>query len=365
MGSPNFDGEFSCADSNCADPRLYRPRMPQALDRFFDTPELHFLAFDQDDALFARMDRASYHRSIFLDHRTSSLDPEPIRTAIEPLIAVARERTIPRTGWIFHIAHCGSTLLARMIDRPQSGLVLREPPPLRQLGVQAVEGSRSDAWADRLKLAYAMAARRFEASQPTVVKANVPVNFIIPQIVELDPGAPVILLYLPFELYLLAILREPRRRAWVDRVARLLEPALGAMIDRNPPSNTVERAAALWRAQMLIFDAVLDSNPSARSLDAEQFFASPAKAAEAAAMHFGLSHADEFGRLDELTSTYSKDPSQPFDEAARRQRQKDARIMLRDELGRARRWIEQAAPSGDLPQTLGQPLLGEASLLVG
>ncbi len=92
--------------------------MPDALDRLFDTPELHFLAFDEDDALFIHMDRASYHRSIFLDHRIASYDVEPIRTAASPLIADARERAIARTGWIFHIAHCGSTLLSRMIDSP-------------------------------------------------------------------------------------------------------------------------------------------------------------------------------------------------------------------------------------------------------
>ncbi len=339
--------------------------MPQALDRFFDTPELHFLAFDQDDALFIHMDRASYHRSIFLDRRISSLDAEPIRTAVAPLIAAARERAIPRTGWTFHVAHCGSTLLARLIDRPQSGLVLREPPPLRQLGVLAAGGSHSDNWADRLKLAYAMVARRFEPSQPTVVKANVPVNFIVPQILEFDPGAPVILLYLALEPYLLAILREPRRRAWVNRVTRLLEPALAAKVGLGPRSDTVERAAALWLAQMLIFDAVLGSNPCVRSLDAEVFFGSPAKAAEAAAMHFGLSITDGFDSLDELTSTYSKDPSRPFDEAARRQRQKDGRIMLRDDLRRARRWIELAAASGDLPQSLDQPLFGTGSPLLG
>ena len=339
--------------------------MPLALDTIFDTPEHHFLAFDGNDALFVRMDRASYHSSIFLDRRISSLEPEPIKTAVAPLIVEARERVVPRTGWIFHIAHCGSTLLARMIDQPQSGLVLREPPPLRQLGVLAAGGNQSDDWTDRLMLAHAMVARRFEPSQPTVVKANVPVNFIIAQILEFDPDAPVILLYLALEPYLLAILRNPRRRAWVDRVTRLLEPALAAAVGLDPRSDTVERAAALWLAQMLIFDAVLGSNQSVRSLDAEVFFASPAKVAEAAAMHLGLSMTDGLGDLDELASTYSKDPSRPFNESERRRRQKEDRIVLRDDLRRARRWVEQAAASSGLPQSLGQPLLGPVSPLLG
>ncbi len=140
-----------------------------------------------------------------------------------------------------------------------------------------------------MKLAYALAARRFEASEPTVVKANVPVNFIIPDILKLDPGAPAILLYLALEPYLLAILRDPRRRGWIDRVTRLLEPALSAKVDLDPRSDTVERAAALWLTQMLIFDTVAGSNPGVRTLDAEAFFASPAKIAEAAALHLGLS----------------------------------------------------------------------------
>jgi hypothetical protein len=338
--------------------------MPAALDRFFDTPELHFLAFDQDHALFTRMDRDAYHRSIFHDHRSSSLDAEPINMPVAPLIAAARERPIMRTGWIFHVAHCGSTLLARMIDSPRSGLVLREPRPLRQLGVLAAGGDRPDDWGDRLNLAHAMVARRFEPSQPTMVKANVPVNFIVPQILQFDPGAPVILLYLALEPYLLAILREPRRRAWVDRVTRLLEPALAAKVGLGPRSDTVERATALWLAQMLIFNAALVSNPYVRTLDAEALFTSPTKAAEAAAMHLGLSFTDEVGRLDELTSSHSKDPSRAFNEAVRRQRQEDDRIVLRDDLKRARRWIGQTAASSDLPESLDQPLFGTVSPLL-
>lgn len=338
--------------------------MAPSLDRLFDTPELHFLAFDQDDALFIPMDRASYHRSIFLDHRVSSPNIEPIRTAVAPLIAAARERPILRTGWIFHVAYCGSTLLSQLIDSRESGLVLREPPPLRQLGVLAAGGAQSDNWDDRLKLAYTLTARRFNPSQPTVVKANVPVNFIIPKILELDAEAPGVLLYLPFEPYLLAVLREPRRRGWVDRVTRLLEPALAAKVGLETNSNTTQRAAALWLAQMLSFDAVLRRNPRMRSLDAEKFFSSPVEAAKAAAKHFGLSLPNAIGSLIEIAAVHSKDPSRPFNEATRRQRENDARIVLRPQLKLARRWIEQAPSLAALPETLGQLLFGSASPLL-
>ena len=339
--------------------------MALAVDTIFGTPEYHFLSFDGDDALFVRMDRLSYHRSIFLDGRISSPEPQPIRTPLAPLIVEARGREIPRTGWIFHVAHCGSTLLARMIDQPQSGLVLREPPPLRQLGIQSAGGRQSRDWADRLRLAVAMASRRFEPSQRTVVKANVPVNFILPQILELDPGAPVILLYFALEPYLLAILRDADKRAWVDRLTRQLGPALAAATGLRPEAPTAERAAALWLAQMLVFNTILNSIPSARSLDAEVFFASPAEVAEAAALHFNMSATEGGDELDRLTSTYSKDPSRPFDEAARRRRQEDDRGRLEQDLAKARRWIDSSPTSNGLPASLDRPLFGAASPLLG
>jgi hypothetical protein len=338
--------------------------MPQVLDTIFDTPELHCLAFEADDALFIQMDSESYHSSIFLDHRVLSLGGKPIRIPIAPLIAKAREHTVPQTGWIFHLAHCGSTLLSRMLDSSESALILREPPPLRQLGVLAAGGNRSGDWANRLKLAYALAARRFGPSQPTAVKANVPVNFIIPQIFKVNPDAPMILLYLALEPYLLAVLREPRRRAWVDRVTRLLEPALAIEVGLDPSSNTTERAAALWLAQILIFGAVLATNGCARSLDAEAFFAAPIDAAATAAKHLGLTFSEAAGTRDELLSAHSKDPSRHFDETARRQRQEKDRIALAEDLARARRWIEQAAASRDLPKSLSRPLFGTASPLL-
>lgn len=328
--------------------------MAPSLDKLFDTPELHFVAFDKDDALFIQMDRASYHRSIFLDHRAFSPNAELIRTPVAPLIAAARDRPILRTGWIFHFAHCGSTLLSRLIDSPESALVLREPRPLRQLGVLAARSNQSEDWAGRLKLALALVSRRFEPSQPTVVKANVPVNFIMPEIIQLDAHAPVVLLYLRFEPYLLAILREQRRREWVNRVTRLLEPTLATRVGLKSDSNTAERAAALWLAQMLMFNAVVRSNARVRIMDAEALFASPVETAEAAAKHFGLCLTDETGSLNEVASVHSKDPSRSFNDAVRQERELRDKVVLRDDLELARRWMEQAPAAADLPDGAGQ-----------
>ncbi|MGI8930835.1 MAG: hypothetical protein ACR2FK_00430 [Sphingomicrobium sp.] len=333
-------------------------------DDLFATPERHFLAFDGDEALFLRMDRAAYHRSIFLDRRTEALEAQPTRVALAPLVEAARDKEIPRTGWIFHVAHCGSTLLSRLIDRPDSGLVLREPPPLRQLGMAAASGQAGDAWHGWLHFASAMAARRFDESQPTVVKANVPVNFILPQLLARDPDAPSVLLYFALEPYLIAVLGSPGHRAWVDRLTEQLAAALAVGVGLASDAGTAERAAALWLAQMTIFDAALREYPATRSLDAETLFADPAGVAETAAAHFGLRLSATDGADACLMSTYSKDPARRFDESDRRAQQADRREALREDIVTARRWVETSPAVRDLSICLDRPIAGKPATLL-
>src|SRR5437868_14523592 len=104
---------------------------PEAL---FATPDHYLFAFDDNCAIFRAMDRAAYHRSIFLDRRISPAGEAAFEVPLAPLLAWHEQQPAappPRIGWIFHIAHCGSTLLARALDLPERSLVLREPLALR------------------------------------------------------------------------------------------------------------------------------------------------------------------------------------------------------------------------------------------
>ena len=70
--------------------------------------------FDLDEVLFVPMDLAAYQRSIFLDHRISPAGEGSWQVPLA-LLGPA-EANPPQLGWIFHVAHCGSTLLARALD---------------------------------------------------------------------------------------------------------------------------------------------------------------------------------------------------------------------------------------------------------
>ena len=113
----------------------------------------------------------------------------------------------------------GRTLLARAIDHQATNLMLREPFALRQLALAPD--------AQRLATVMAMLSKRYREDLPTIVKANVPVNFILADLAAFNPPAPAIILYLDLADYLIAVLRSEANREWVRRITTLLSVHLG------------------------------------------------------------------------------------------------------------------------------------------
>ncbi|HYI48152.1 MAG TPA: hypothetical protein VEX35_06765 [Allosphingosinicella sp.] len=321
--------------------------MEPIIESLFASPDHHLFAFEGDQAIFRTMDRGAYHRSIFLDRRIAALDDREMRVPVEAL--TANDIAVPRIAWIFHVAHCGSTLLARALDREEGNLVLREPRPLRQLGL--TRGAADGGWRARLHLAAALAGRRYRPDLPTIVKANVPVNFIAAELMALDPSAPAILLYFPLRAYLLAVLRSPAHRQWLVNVTTQLDIAGVAGLD------VAERAAALWLAQMRLYAELLAQYPGVRSLHAGELLDAPRPALAAAAAHFG---ADADLDADELLTTYSKVPGQAFDNTARLELRAETERAIGPEIARARAWVEDRP----VPSRLDRPLVGVSPLLL-
>ena len=347
---------------------------PTTIEAIVASPDHYLFAFEGEQAIFASMDRAAYHRSIFLDRRMSPADPQMVAVPTDSLVRLVTGDPFPAegNGWIFHIAHCGSTLLARALDRPDHSLVLREPLALRQLGVEKAQSPRQApgaGWQARLRLTVGLAGRRYRPDAPTIVKANVPVNFIASEIMTLAPSSPAIFLYFPLRTYLLAILRSGDHRQWVMNVTSQLQPALVGLVGDLAQSTTAERAAALWMAQMRLYAEAIERFPAATSLHAEELFNAPRPTLEAAAAHFGVPMPEQ--ALDAIVagplfSTYSKSPGEAFDNSQRLTLQAQASHELATEIDAARRWVENRLAGCPLPSQLGRPLSGTASeLLVG
>ena len=336
--------------------------MTLTLDEIFANPDHYLFAFDGDAALFREMDRAAYHRSIFLDRRIEARSDRVLRLPIQPLLDHLRAaQPVPKIAWIFHVAHCGSTLLARGIDRMDGALVLREPAALRQMAVGGAGQSVDEAWREGLGLVAAMLGRRYRDAGHTIVKANVPVNFVLGEVMALDPTADGVLLHFALDDYLRAILRSPNHRAWLGNVTTDLRPAVEAEVGPLPDTGDAARAAALWLAQMLIYDRALATWPQLRSLDAEKMLADPEPVVNDAAVYLGVSPAND---LAALTTHHAKNPNVGFSSTERAARRQALTSELAGDLVTARRWIENCSAATALPTRLTRPLSGEGVSLL-
>lgn len=307
--------------------------MTLTLADLYASPDHYLHSFDGDAAVFVPMDRAAYYRSIFLDARISPADEGALRVPVEALIG-----SIPApatTAWIMHVAHCGSTLLARALDQSDASLVLREPQALRQLAFVQED--------QRLALTVAMLSKRYRPDTPTIVKGNVPTNFLLGRIAGMAPDSPAIFLHLRLRDYLLAILRSDNHRTWLRNVTTQMRGQLRGHVGGVPDdASDAVRAAALWLAQMRAYADAAGAMANARSLDAELFFAEPVEVLNAAAAHFAvpLSPSEIEARVaGPLFATYSKNPSLAFGNAERIARRQVAERDLAPELAEAERWI--------------------------
>ena len=346
--------------------------MTVTLQDLLTDPSFFFHQIDGNEAIFQPMARGDFERSIFLDGRIRHGGQQPLRVPLPHIVAAvdAAKLAIPRIGWIFHVAQCGSTLLARSLDLPARSLVLREPATIRQLGVLTGgqdDPQRPQGFGPLLRAVVTLLGKRWVSESCTVVKANVPVNFIAEEILDHDPEAAAILLHFPLEQYVASILRTDGHRRWTEGVFGELRLANSRWCEGAQPENLPEKAAALWFAEMKIFATLLEKFPNVRSLNAGAFFDDPASTVHAAADLFGLVMDEAEARRiteGELFHSYSKNPTLDYDPEVRAAREAEAMHRLADEIAVAREWARSARERHGLVEALHRPLVGPPAPLL-
>lgn len=302
-----------------------------ALDELFSVPEFYPIEFSGRYAHFVRMNRDAYKRSIFADsHRVKPIDEVIYRVEIPHLISLyqASERHSARLNFLFHNAHCGSTLVARAIDLPEHNIVIREPGVLRQLAVdhaRTVNPPGIDSmWGQGLRLVFRLLGRRYDSAQPVIVKANVPVNFILQELTSICPDTRTVILYSGLEDFMLAALKSPSRRQWVKRLLKELADGVSATTgieaDKLALLADAPGAAILWLAQMKCFHESLNSQ-KAQILYSESFFNKPTEEIGKLFDWFGHSMSERNVReiVDGgLFAAHAKAPQIRYDNASRK-----------------------------------------------
>ncbi len=304
--------------------------------------------------LFANVSEEDYRGQPFLDER---LGPRP--AAWHELGAVLHllppSRLPPRGGaWIFHIGHCGSTLLSHLLSDHPRVLPLREPLVLRALAEARRLLGRPEAvtdeagwevWNDLLLRLLTRTHRPFDR---TLVKAASTCNNLLEPTLDAHPESRAIALYVDLETYLAGMLRPETSNALYSAAGVRARDLAHLGVEAPLHALTEpELAAVNWLASVLLYlDVLARRRELARRVRLTDFSAvldEPRNRIEDLA-RFLFRDRDLASRLrgfdPRLLERYAMDQRYPFD-PLQRQRELDAnRHRHGESIARTLAWVE-------------------------
>lgn len=263
-----------------------------------------FLPFKLDlvgqRALWVRLDAAQRRDAAFLDERALPPSPEGGWLSLDAWQHAAPVASAPAADAIFHIGHCGSTLLSRLLESWPEVEALREPLPLRSLA--EVWDSRGDALSRistddaeaLLDAAWAAWSRPLPPRSRSLVKATSGCNGLIDALLQRQPAMRVVLLDMPLRPWLATLFKSPdsmfdAASAAPSRLRYLQSRGLAEGLALHAMSLPVQCAVG-WLAERLRFDA-LAAGPYGRRVlrvEFETLLDAPAPTLREIADHLGL-----------------------------------------------------------------------------
>ena len=288
----------------------------------------------------------------FIDGRTDFSTAPPIDVALDALLQHAWPRPPGPNRMIFHVAFCGSTLLARLLEHDGASFVLKEPNVLVDLA-NWERGGADARFAPMLHLALASLRRRWSDDEAVVVKpSNWPNNLL--GALAADPSGlrPVFITMEP-DAYAVAVLRGGRDRlAFAARTAAHLAPSLpegpgwlqsAVAATTDPVGRAINLALVALRVQEKLFETRF-AGAGAVTLDSEAIIARPAETARRANAMLDLGLDPD--RIDSAANARArinaKRPDHAFSARERQDENAQVEHHHRATIDAARAWAERA-----------------------
>lgn len=284
---------------------------------------------------FVNLSEADYREASFLDNRM--LKPS-VRYANIPWaeLSFAAQNFPIQCDFIFHVSHAGSTLLSRLLGSHPSCFSLREPAILRMFG--------QGVFLDRLDLFLGLWSRTFHSSQRALIKATSFVSDIGLDLMTRVSDARAILMYVPLETFLSALLDGSMVDVASQAAARLQrlqrrQFLKGLAVESLSPGESV---AMSWLSEMTCLSEIASQFPM-RTLwiDFDRFLEQSEVMLRQSFRHLGL-EVDSAAYLRENTmQRYAKKPEVNYDAAFRSKLLETSRQKFHTEISRGLAWLEQ------------------------
>ena len=260
-----------------------------------------------------------------------------------------------RPGYIFHMGHCGSTLLSRLISAVSGTAALREPLPLRVLASDAAEGGGSLLGLEKRKERLAF----FEACwargpAPVIVKATSMCTDLAADIVA--AGRRALFIYQTPALHLAALLAGQNTLIDLRGFAQMRHRRLNRFMDASPLASASlgELAAQVWLSEAAGAASVKGGKFDA--VNFENFLAAPQESLAKACGVFGFETTQDkisTALSGPIMKTYSKAPEHAFTAETRKQILADATRNHKTEIDRGLAYIDAA---GQRSETLAKAI---------
>ncbi|MFZ5619135.1 MAG: hypothetical protein ACOZAA_17620 [Pseudomonadota bacterium] len=313
------------------------------------SPDIFLHNFDVagERALLIRLPAEQRRKASFLDDRIFAPGVEGGWAAWSEVGPAAMRAPASKARFIFHIGHCGSTLLSRLIEEASGVRSLREPACLRTLA--AIDADIKDGlalWSEtefgkRLALYLNIAS----AGAQTIIKATSWCG----DLASRTSGAAAFCYSKP-DAYIATMLGGANNpidlRLNAPIRLRRLRRLCGARVTELATLSPGELAAIIWATETATIAAVAARDLSRiHAIDFDRFLSSPEEPLAKALGHFSLPATPERIRAA-LTGptmrTYSKDSSFDYSPQDRRTLLAEYAAAHGDEITRGRKWLETA-----------------------
>lgn len=319
--------------------------MTTAADILHDPEYLPFqLDLANGRVLFVHLDAEQRREAAFLDPRALPPQPQGAWVPLSMLQPPASANLV--ADGIFHIGHCGSTLLSRLLDSWPEVEGLREPLPLRDLAAAWRAPSPPQGLLPTL-MAYWR--RPLPPASRIAIKVTSSCNVLIEPLLRDGLLQRAILLDMPLSPWLATLLKsEDSVRdalAAFDERADVLRAHGFAIDGAHAPGDAIEACAMGWLAERLRFDALASGEFASRvlRLNFEDLLASPNTELARIAAHLSL---DADGAAAALASPawgrYSKAQQHGYGRDDRAHDLALAQQRFGAEMARGVAWVDRA-----------------------
>lgn len=298
----------------------------------------------------------TYLAESFLDDRLFQAGPRGGWLGEADFLAITRTLPVPENapGFIFHVGHCGSTLISRLLAA-LGAFPVREPVPLRVLADARCEADKpwdplgEDRYRALINAFVRSWARRPDGTDTMIVKATSLSSGLARDLMATAPGAGALVLRIPLQAYLAALLAPDEPSADLMRGARVRLSRLASLCGGDPgvrlhALSPGELAALSWLAEAATLAELHRTEPDrVMALDFEDFLSRPGETLHGVAAHFGLPASPEDAEraiTSPIMSRYSKSPDQGFTPGDRAAQQADSAARNAGEIAKGRVIVE-------------------------